>query len=196
MTVTAVSAQALEYGEAPWLACLNNKEAAEVGARNTPLEPANDATVSAGTPVIFSAESLLHNAPTFNVASSEPLLSSPDIDSGPGSQSGSFYRFTSSKATATPRTIYWTASFTFTPGECEAPSTFTTPVHTLIVAPASATFTGPGNLTQPAPAAVTPAKPKPKPAAKKKAAKCPKGKKREHGKCVRKLRPKAKKASN
>jgi hypothetical protein len=48
--------------------------------------------------------------------------------------------------------------------------------------PASATFTGPGNLTQPALKPAT----KPKPAAKKKAAKCPKGKVRnKKGKCVR-----------
>jgi len=118
--------------------CSNSKEAAEVGTRNTPLEPANGSTVTAGTPVVFSAESLLHNAPTFNVASSEALLYSPDIDSGTGSQSGNFYKFTSTKATATPRTIYWTVSFTFTPEDCESQSTFTTPVHTLTVSPSPA----------------------------------------------------------
>jgi len=47
-------------------------------------------------------------------------------------------QFTSTKATATLGTIYWTASFTLTPGECESPSTFTTPVRTLVVAPSAA----------------------------------------------------------
>jgi hypothetical protein len=136
MAVPAVPAQALEYGSAPWLVCADNKEAAEVGARNMPLEPANGATVPAGTPVTFSGEST--HALTFNVASSEALVSSPDIDTGVGLQSGAFYRFTSTKATATPRTVYWTASFTFTPEDCEGPSTFTTSLRTLVVAPSEA----------------------------------------------------------
>jgi hypothetical protein len=131
MAVSAGPAQALEHGFAPWLICSDNKEAAEVGARYMHLEPANGATVPAGTPVTFSGES--NRALTFNVASSQALLSSPDIDSGMGSQSGAFYRFTSAEATVTSRTIYWTASSTFTPDECESPSTFTTPVHTLVV---------------------------------------------------------------
>jgi hypothetical protein len=112
--------------------------AAEVGARSLPLEPTNGATVPAGTPVVFSAESLLNNAPRFSVASSPGQLSSPDIDSGFGSKSGAFYELTSTNATATPRTIYWTVSFTFTPDGCESPSTFTTPVRTLVVAPTEA----------------------------------------------------------
>lgn len=129
---------ALAYNEkelAPWLVCAIGRESAEGAAQRMQLEPANGATVPAGTPVVFTAESLLHNAPTFSVASSSAMLSSPDIDSGTGSQSGAFYRFTSTKATATPRTIYWTASFTFTPEHCESPSTFTTPVRTLTVLP-------------------------------------------------------------
>lgn len=136
MAALASPALALTEGFSPWLVCDNNKESAEVLAREMGLEPANDATVPAGTPVTFSGES---NRPLmFNVASSPPLLTSPDIDSGTGSQSGAFYRFTSTKATATLRTIYWTASFTFTPSDCESPSTFTTPVHTLIVATTAA----------------------------------------------------------
>jgi hypothetical protein len=101
-----------------------------------PLEPANGASVPAGTPVTFSGKS--SNTLTFNVASSQALLSSPDIDSGTGVQSEAFFKFTSSKATATPRTIYWTASFTLTPPECTSPSTFTSSVQTLIVAPSEA----------------------------------------------------------
>jgi hypothetical protein len=104
MTVLASPAYAFEYGFSPQAVCFDNEQAAEVGARHMPLEPANGATVTAGT----------------------------------GSQSGSFYKFTSTKATATPRTIYWTVSFTFTPKDCESPSTFTTPVYTLIVAPSEA----------------------------------------------------------
>jgi hypothetical protein len=139
MTVLASPAVAYEIGKpSPSLICLTAKHAAEVGVEHLALEPANGATVPAGTSVAFSAEPLLKNAPTFSIASSSALLSSPDIDSGMGSQSGAFYRFTSTKATATPRTIYWTASFTFTPDECESPSTFTTPVRTLVVAPSEA----------------------------------------------------------
>ncbi len=136
MTSLASSAHALTYGGSPWLICANNKEAAEVGTRNMPLEPAGGAIVPVGTAVTFSGES--NYGLTFNLASSSTLLSSPDVDSGTGTQSGPFFRFTSTKATATPRTIYWTASFSFTPGECEGPSTFTTPVRTLIVAPSEA----------------------------------------------------------
>jgi hypothetical protein len=103
------------------------------------LEPANSATAQAGTPVTFSGES--NQALTFSVASSQALLSSPDIDSGMGLQSGAFYKWTSARATATPRTIYWTASLTFTPDDCESPTTFTTPVHTLVVTPSEAELT-------------------------------------------------------
>lgn len=139
MTVLASSAVAYEIGKpSPSLICLTAKHAAEVGVEHLALEPANGATVPAGTSVVFSAEPLLKNAPTFSIASSSALLSSPDIDSGMGSQSGAFFRFTSTKATATPRTIYWTASFTFTPDECESQATFTTPVRTLVVTPSEA----------------------------------------------------------
>jgi hypothetical protein len=136
MAAIASPALAFTWGISPSLACSLNTNGAEIVARDMPPEPANGATVPAGTAVTFSGES--NQALTFNVASSPALLSSPDIDSGTGSQSGTFYRFTSTKATATPRTIYWTASFTFTPGECESSSTFTTPVHTLIVASSAA----------------------------------------------------------
>jgi hypothetical protein len=139
MAVLASPAHALTYGGSPWLICFNNTQGAEVAARDMPPEPANGATVPAGTPVTFSGEE--NHALTFDVASSPAQLSSPDIDSGLGTQSGAFYKFTSTKASATPRTIYWTASFTFIPGECEAPAIFTTPVHTLIVAPTEAELT-------------------------------------------------------
>lgn len=136
MVALASPALAFTEGFSPGSECESNKHSAEVVAREMTSEPSNGATVAAGTPVTFSGES--NQALTFNVASSPALLSSPDIDSGTGAPSGAFYRFTSTKATAMPRTIYWTASFTFTPGDCESPSTFTTPVRTLIVAPSAA----------------------------------------------------------
>jgi hypothetical protein len=133
-TIVVLAIPALALGSekpAPWSICTSGQEAAESATQAMHLEPANGATVPAGTPVTFAAET--QQALTFSVASSEALLSGPDIDSGMGSQSGAFYKFTSAKASAAPRTIYWRASFTFTPADCESPSTFTTPVHTLIV---------------------------------------------------------------
>jgi hypothetical protein len=117
----------------PWLVCFNNTEAAELSVPHLAASPANGATVLVGTPVTFSGE--YGHVLTFAVASSPTLLSSPDIGSGPGSlQPGtSSYMFTSTKATAMPRTVYWTASFTFTPGDCEGLATFTTPVRSLTV---------------------------------------------------------------
>jgi hypothetical protein len=121
----------------PWAICDIGQAADEgVAQHGLRLEPANGATVPAGTPVTFPGESSV--ALTFSVASSEALLSSPDIDSGMGSQSGVSYKLSSAKATATPRTIYWAASFTVTPLDCESPSTYTTPVRTLIVVPSEA----------------------------------------------------------
>lgn len=115
----------------PWAICGSARQAAQTVTQAMRLEPANGATAQAGAPVTFSGES--NQALTFSVASAQALLSSPDIDGGMGLQSGTFYKWTSAKATATPRTIYWTASLTFTPEGCESPSTFTTPVHRLVV---------------------------------------------------------------
>jgi hypothetical protein len=133
MAVLANPAQA--YVEAPYLTCYNSEQSAEAQARNMRLEPANEATVQAG-PVVFSGKSPYPL--TFSIASSPSLLPNLDVESGIGSQSGAFYRFTSTEATAKPGTVYWTASFTFAPDGCESPSTFTTPVRTLIVAPSEA----------------------------------------------------------
>jgi hypothetical protein len=134
LTILARPAHAQRYP--PWAICGAGRGTDESVAHAMHLEPVNGATVPAGTAVTFSGES--NHVLTFRVASSEGLLSSPDIDSGTGSQSGASYRLTSAKATATPRTIYWTASFTLTPEDCESPSTFTTPVHTLVVVPSEA----------------------------------------------------------
>ena len=136
------SAQGYTAGPpAPWAICSaeqHSNEIVEQGAKL--LSPASGATVVAGTVVTFSAESGFESPMTFMVASSQALLSSPDIDSGPGvSQPLSQYTFTSTKAAATPRTIYWTASFTRTLKVCEEPPvTFTLPPRSLTVLPTPA----------------------------------------------------------
>ncbi len=107
MMVPVVPAQA--YVETPpWLKCSNSSEAVKATLEQS-LSPANGATVTVGSPVTFSGSSEMPL--TFAVASSSALLSSPDIDSGPGSVQASTYTFTSTKAAATPRAIYWDASF-------------------------------------------------------------------------------------
>jgi hypothetical protein len=130
----------------PWSICFSASQA-DLGVLEASLSPANGATVSAGAPVIFSGHS--ESMPTFAVASSAALLSSPDIDSGPGSaqpqpsSSGPpvvyAYAFSSTKATATPGTVYWQASFSSAGiAECTGltPSTYTTAVRTLTIVPA------------------------------------------------------------
>lgn len=115
-----------------------------LGALEVKLSPASEATVQAGTPVTFSGYA--QPSVTFAVASSLSLLSSPDIDSGLGSvqpePSGPLNTFTSAKASATPGTIYWDASFSdATLPECAGVppgTTFTTPPRTLTVLPAPA----------------------------------------------------------
>lgn len=117
------------------------------------LSPAEGATVVAGTPLTFFARDGSNELPmTFMVASSPALLSSPDIDGGLGTllppgyktellppEDNPEYWLTSTKATATPRTIYWTASFTRNLRSCdEPPVTFTLPTRTLTVVPSPA----------------------------------------------------------
>jgi hypothetical protein len=126
---------------APWAICSaerHSNEIVEQGAKL--LSPADGATVLAGTAVTFSAESGVESPMTFKMASSQTLLSSPDIDSGPGApQPLAQYTFTSTKAAATPRTIYWTASFTRTLKDCEEPPvTFTLAPRTLTIMPTPA----------------------------------------------------------
>jgi hypothetical protein len=134
----AIPTQAQASEMPPWLACADSREATELSMPHLSLpQPMNGSTVSVGTPVTFSGES--SHPLTFNIASSPSLLSTPDIDSGLGAlQSGTLYTFTSSKASAVARTVYWSASIAFTPDDCEAPVTFTGPVRTLtIVSPSS-----------------------------------------------------------
>jgi hypothetical protein len=144
MAVIVVPAQGYTAGAPaeppPGLVCLNEKESNQVVEEYARLlSPADGATVQAGAPVTFSAESGLASPMTFMVASSPALLSSPDIDGGLGSLVRPEYSFTSTKAAATPRTIYWTASFTRTLRDCEKPPvTFTLPPRMLTVLPSSA----------------------------------------------------------
>jgi hypothetical protein len=141
ITAFAVPAQAFEVPTPPWAICSSAAQAA-MSALEAHLSPANGVTIQAGTPVTFSGE--FSQALTFNVASSPTLLSTPDIDSGPGSAqpqpSGSpLYTFTSTKAAATPGTIYWDASFSdagLKGCEGQAPITYTTQARTLMVLPA------------------------------------------------------------
>jgi hypothetical protein len=116
--------------------CTLEKGFAEFVAQDFTLEgPAEGAEVPEGAPVTLLGKSVYGPPLTFSVASSPALLPSPDIDGGPGSlQPGtSDYTFTSTKATAASRTVYWAASFTVTLKACEAPSTFTTATRTLTV---------------------------------------------------------------
>jgi hypothetical protein len=132
-------ANALNYGPSPEELCGMETGANQVVERETRLlSPAEGATVTVGESVTFTGET--GSEPLrFMVASSPELLSTPDIDGGMGEAQaggGGKYAFTSTKATATARTIYWAASFTRTLKGCEGPPvTFTTPPRTLIVAP-------------------------------------------------------------
>jgi hypothetical protein len=130
---------------------------AAVAALEAHLSPASGTSVQAGSSVTFSGEA---SAPvTVSIASSSELLSNPDIDTGlatPGTQPDS-YTFTSTKAAATPRTVYWQASFSdATLSGCEGVSsgTLTTQPRTLTVVPAPAPAPAPSpQPTPPAPTA-------------------------------------------
>jgi hypothetical protein len=142
MGILTAPAQAYEAKISPSLSCLLAAQGDMVVLEYT-LSPSNEATVQAGTPVTFSGAS--RSPVTFAVASSPALLSSPDIDSGsgpaqPAGPSGGppTYAFTSIKATATPRTVYWAASFSSAGiPECAGLSatTYTTRARTLTVLP-------------------------------------------------------------
>jgi hypothetical protein len=138
----AVPARAYKAEFSPWVICDAEISSNEIVEQHTTLlSPSDGATVLAGGAVSFSGESGFESTLKFNVASSPTLLSSPDIDSGQGSpQAGSStYTFLSTKASATPRTIYWDASFTRVLHGCEGPPvTFTTPARSLIVQPSLA----------------------------------------------------------
>ncbi len=138
VVVPVISTQAYTAKIEPWEICSSATAALEAAAEHG-LDPPNGEEVPAGAPVTLSVQSLGEPL-IFSIASSPALLSTPDIDSGLGSlqSAASEYTFTSSKATTTPRTIYWDTSFTVTPEDCEAPRTFTTPVRSLVVVSSSA----------------------------------------------------------
>ena len=129
----AVPAQGYTVLTPPWYICAGDGEA-DLSVLEASLSPANAATVTAGSPVTFSGNSPVPL--TFAVASSSALLSTPNVDMSP-----STYTFTSTKATATPGTVYWDASFsTATIAACEGltPTTYTTVARTLTVLPSPA----------------------------------------------------------
>ena len=135
--------------------CLSERQSTETIEEYAKLlSPAEGATVVAGTPVTFFARDGSDELPmTFMVASSPALLSSPDIDGGQGTllppkyktelvppEDNPEYWLTSTKVSAAPRTIYWTASFTRNLRYCdEPPVTFTLPARTLTIVPAPPT---------------------------------------------------------
>jgi hypothetical protein len=122
----------------PGIGCADETFAYLVALRAT-LSPAEGATVPVGTPVPFTGYGNAEAPVSFAVASSPVLLANPDIDSGLGSAQpapAESYTFTSTRASATPRTVYWDASFS-TAGlkECEGqtPKIETTQPRTLTV---------------------------------------------------------------
>lgn len=114
------------------------------------LQPAGGTTVAQGSPVLFSGRS--ESPLSYQIASSTAALENPDVDSGAGAEeppSGPgeppTYAFTSGAASATVRTVYWTASFSSTGIEgCSGQ-----PEHTYRSAPRALVVTGP--QTAPAP---------------------------------------------
>jgi hypothetical protein len=141
----AAPTQAYTATSEPWAVCAGASVAA-AGVLEASMSPADNTAVRAGTAVTFSGHSEV--PVTFAVASSPAALSSPDIDTGLGSaqpepfSSGSplsyAYTYSSTKASATPRTVYWAASFSNGDlAECAgvAPSTYVTKARTLTVMP-------------------------------------------------------------
>lgn len=131
-----------QYGsEIPaWSVCLSERESDETIREYAKLlNPPDGAAVQTGTPVTFSARSGIESPMTFSFASSATLLSSPDVDRGVAmTVSPTEDTFTSTVATAIPRTVYWTASFTREQQGCKEPVVpFTLPTRTLIVLPAT-----------------------------------------------------------
>lgn len=116
--VAAVSAHAYTVAGQPSEAniCYAAASTALAVVENS-LSPANGSMVATGTPITFSSDS--SQPLSFAIASSEALLSTPNVDSGPGSPSPpppnaagtQNYSFISTKATASAGTVYWQASF-------------------------------------------------------------------------------------
>jgi hypothetical protein len=122
------------------------------------LAPPSGTTVTAGTPVTFSARSA--TPLTIAVASSPELVSSPDIDSGttsrvpfteePGPQTSFTYTYTSAVAANTPGTVYWqaTASSAYVePCAGFAPFFYRTDIRVLQILPAPVAVTREAHLS-------------------------------------------------
>ncbi len=145
------------YVSGEYVNCANDSQS-NLGVLERSLTPANGATAQTGALVTFTGNS--EAPPRFAVASSPALLSSPDIDSGPGSAQPfsephvDTYTFISTRAAITPGTIYWDASFSSsTIAECASltPTTYTTAIRTLTILPAPTSPT-PTPPTPPPPA--------------------------------------------
>jgi hypothetical protein len=117
--------------------CKAEQEIFQIAAEYAPLSPADGATAQAGSAVTFSVETNISNPDVrFDVASSSASLTKPDIDSGAGAQQAgsSKYTFTSTKAAAKARTVYWQVAFTHVLESCgSSPVTVRTPARTLRV---------------------------------------------------------------
>jgi hypothetical protein len=143
--VCGPAAQAYTTGPSPWALCLASSVSVVQGLEAT-LGPADGASTQQDAPVAFSGSSIV--PVSFAVASSPTLLSTPDIDSGPGVQQApssgkATYTFTSGKAAATAGTVYWGASFSNAGlPDCSGlePTTYTTKARSLtVLAPARIT---------------------------------------------------------
>jgi hypothetical protein len=115
--------------------CSAEKALVAFVAENTPLSPATGAEAQQGSAVTFSFEHELEaTTMRFEAASSEALLSRPDIDSGTATAQPAKFTFTSTNATAQPRTVFWSFSFAHTLKACGGETvTYTTHVRRLEV---------------------------------------------------------------
>jgi hypothetical protein len=145
-TIVASSARAYTVGPPSESLICGSEASAQLAVVENFLSPANGLTVAVGSPITLSSVS--SQPLSFAIASSAALLSTPNLDSGPGSPgpppanaAGSeLYSFTSTKASASAGTVYWQASFSTAemPHCAEYVRTETTAVRTLTVLPAPA----------------------------------------------------------
>jgi hypothetical protein len=135
--VPAPEARALAGGLTEGGLCVAERIGAEAAEQHTALPaPPEGAHIALGAPVTFIAETSPGESATFALASSPTLIASPDIASGAATRApaASTASFTSSAASASPRTVYWTATISDTLSDCGEPTlTYTTPVHTFVV---------------------------------------------------------------
>jgi hypothetical protein len=132
----ATSASAFTEGFSPQGICAAEQFGIHQREQETKLlEPIEGTVVPEGATVTFSAESAGVAPPTFMVASSPALISTPDVDSAPGTaEGGNRYSFTSLRAANRAGTVYWAVSWAI-PG-CEGlPVTYTTSSLPLTVVP-------------------------------------------------------------